>query len=64
MSDLNPLKNNKLICHSQPRYDFRNEVKISRYNQLETVLGDNIFSDTPVGATTADELNCFYGMVD
>ena len=33
-------------------------------NQLEAALGDNIFSGTSVGSTTADELNCFCGMVD
>ena len=56
------LKNNKLICHSQRRFDFTNDVKISRYNQLEIVLGDNVFSDTLVDTEPADELNCFYGI--
>ena len=58
------LKNNKLICYSQPRLDFTNGVKISRYNQPETFLGYNVFSDTPIDTTTADELNCFCGVVD
>ena len=47
------LKTNKLICHSQCRRDFSNDVKISRYNQLETVLGDSVSSDTPEGTTTS-----------
>ena len=58
------LKNNKLICHSQERHDFTNDIKISTCNQLETVWSDNVFSHTPVDTATADELNCFYGMVD
>ena len=56
------VKNNKLI--RQCKSDFTYHVKISRYNQLETVLGENVFSDTPVSTTTADELNCFCGIVD
>ena len=49
-----PLKINKLICHSQCRRDFTNDVKISRYNQLETVLGNGVSSDTPEGTTTSN----------
>ena len=49
------LKYSKLKSHSQHSCDFTNDVKISRYNQLEIVLGDNAFSDTPVGTTMADE---------
>ena len=40
------LRNNKVIWHSERRRDFTDDVKISRFNQLETV-GDNVFSDTP-----------------
>ena len=47
------LNNKKLICHSQRRCDFANDVKSSKYNQLETVLGCNIFIGTPVSTTTA-----------
>ena len=43
------IKINKLICHNQCRRDFTNDVKISRYNQLEAVLGDIVSSDTPEG---------------
>ena len=50
------LKHNEPICNSQSRCDFTNNVKISWYNQLETVLGVKFFSDTPVGNITADEL--------
>ena len=64
MYHVNPLKTNKLIYHSQRRSDFTNDVKISRYNQPETVLGDNVFSDTPADTTAADELNCFCEIVD
>ena len=53
------LKNNKLTCYSQRKRHFTNNVKISGYNQLKTVLDDNVFSDIPVGTPTADELNCF-----
>ena len=45
------LKNNKLICHSQCRGDFTNDVKISRCNQLETVLGDKV---SPEGTTSSN----------
>ena len=58
------LKRSKLTFHSQLWRDFKNYVKISRYNQLETVLGDNTFSDTFIGTTAADELNCFCRMID
>ena len=64
MSHVNPLKTNKLIYHNQHRRDFTNDVEIGRYDQLEIVLGDNVFSNTPVGTTTADEWNCFCRMVD
>ena len=47
------LNNKKLICHSQRRCDFANDVKSSKYNHLETVLGYNVFSGTPVSTTTA-----------
>ena len=50
-------KNNNLI--RQRRGDFTYHVNMSRYNQLETVLSDSVFSDTPVSTTTADELNVF-----
>ena len=46
------LNNKKLICHSQRRCDFANDVKSSKYNQLEAVLGYNVFSGTPVSTTT------------
>ena len=58
------LKNIKPIYHRQRGRDFTNDVQSSRYNQLETALGDNIFSDTPVGITAADERNCFCRIVD
>ena len=47
------LKINKLTCHRQCRRDFTNDGKISRYNQLETVLGDKVSGDTPEGTTTS-----------
>ena len=62
MHGVGRVKNNKLI--RQRKHDFTYHVNISRYNQLENVLGDNVFSDTPVSTTTADELNCFCGIVD
>ena len=52
------------MWQSQRRCDFTNDVEINRYNQLETVLCDNVFSDTPVATTMADELNCSRRMVD
>ena len=48
------IKINKLIYHSQFRRDFTNDVKISRYNQLEAVLGDNVSSDTPEGIAASN----------
>ena len=42
----------KTTSHSQRRRDFTNDVE----SQLETILVDNVFSDTPVGTTTANEL--------
>ena len=56
----NPIWNKGI--HSQRRRNFTNS-KISSYNQLETVLCDNVFNDTRVGTTTADELNCFCRML-
>ena len=49
MSHMSPLKT---TSHSQRRRDFTNDVE----SQLETILVDNVFSDTPVGTTTANEL--------
>ena len=48
------LKINKLICHSQCRRDFTNDIKISRYNQLETILSDIVSSDTLEGTTMSN----------
>ena len=45
-------KNNKLMCHSHCRLNFTNDVKVARYQQLETVLGDGVFYDTPEDTTT------------
>ena len=44
--------------------DLTIDVKISKYNQQETVLDAYVFSDTPLGTKTAYELNCLCGMVD
>ena len=48
------LKNNKLICRSRCRRNLTNDLKVTRHNQVETVLSDDVSCDTPESTITSN----------